>query len=210
MTIARDERIGSIAIVLGATLLAVYAALFALLLPVGGGAFDYVAAVGSPHWRTIAIVAFAGVIALLVGLDAIYSRMRTTAGWTGLAGLLLTKVALILQASVITWELLLDPIIAAHPASAFLLRDRVILHDRPMAVFRVVLLAVIVLGALAFGVAVYRSAKFPKAAVLLLVAGAAVYAIGPMISILLAIAGVILFAIGGILIGARLWRVENV
>jgi hypothetical protein len=210
MTTARDERIGSISVVLGATLLAVYAALFSLLLLPAGGAFDYVAAVRSPHWRAIALVAFVGVIALLVGLDGIYSRMRTTAGWTGLAGLVLTKVALILQAAVITWELLLDPIIAAHPESAFLLRDRVILTDRPMAVFRMVLLAATVLGALSFGVAVYRSNEFPKAAVLLLVAGAAVYAVGPMISILVAIAGVILFAIGGILIGARLWRVQNV
>jgi len=210
MTAARDERIGSMAIVLGSALLSVYAALFAVLLPVGGGAFDYVAAVSHVHWRAIALVAFAGVISLLLGLDAIYSRMRSTAGVTGLAGLLLTKVALILQACVITWELLLDPIIAAHSGSVFLLRDRVILDDRPMAVFRVVLLAVTVLGALSFGVAVYRSNRFPKIAVLLLVAGAAVYAVGPMFSIALAIAGVVLFAAGGILIGMRLWRVDSV
>jgi hypothetical protein len=210
VTAAIDERIGSTAIVLGSALLAVYAALFAVVLPVGGGGFDYVAAVSNAHWRAIALVAFAGVISLLLGLDAVYSRMRSTAGVTGLAGFLLIRVALILQACVITWELLLDPIIAAHPGSAFLLRDRVILEDRPMAAFRVLLLAVTVLGALSFGVAVYRSNRFPKGAVVLLAAGATVYAVGPMISIALAIAGVVLFAAGGILIGMRLWRVDSV
>src|SRR4051812_24742428 len=205
-----DERLGAVCLLLGAALLAVYAVLFSLLVAIGRGPFDYVAAVSSPHWRSIALMAFLGVLSLLAGLDAIYSRIRATAGVTGRAGLLLTKFALTFQACVITWELLLDPIIASHPESTFLLRDRVIAQDRTIAIFGMAVLATTVLGALSFGVAVYRSNRFSKVARLLLVAGAAVYSVGPMISMLLAIAGVILFALGAILIGVRLWRVADV
>jgi hypothetical protein len=52
--------------------------------------------------------------------------MRATVGVAGTIGLLVTRFALLLQACVLTCELLLDPIVAAHSQSAFLLRDGVI------------------------------------------------------------------------------------
>lgn len=206
MTVSSYERLGAACIVIGSTLLAAYAVLFTLLLPVRSGDFDYSRVVLSPYWTRIAFLAFIGVISLLSGLDALYSRIRATAGFTGAIGLLFTKVALLLQACVLTWELLLDPIVAAHPESSFLLRDGVIATDPAMAIFRWALLGTIAVGALLLGLAVYRSNQFPKPAIGLIVVGALVYAVGPMVSVLLAVGGVIMFSIGCLLIGGRLWR----
>ena len=206
MTSLSHERIGSVFIAVGSTLVACYAVLFPLLLPVRTGVFDYPRLVVNPHWRPLALLAFVGVVSVLAGLDAIYSRMRATAGIAGTIGLLVTKVALLLQACVLTWELVLDPIIAAHSESAFLLREGVILTNPAMVAFRWIFVASLIVGALLFGLAVYRSHQFPKAAVVLIVVGAVVYASGSSVSVFVAISGVILFAVGGVLIGVRLWQ----
>jgi hypothetical protein len=200
------ERLAAACVILGASLLAAYAVLFLLLLPVGNGTFDYPTLVVSPHWTELALVALIGVISLLAGLDAIYVRLQGRGGLSGTVGLLFTKVALVLQACMLTWELLLDPIIAGHPDSAFLLRDGVIATAPLMVVFRWVFLTTSVVGALLFGGAIYRSRQFRGGAILLIVAGAAAYVVGPRVSVLLAISGVIMFALGGVLVGVRLWR----
>jgi hypothetical protein len=206
MTRFSYERLGSVFFALGSILLAAYAVLFVLLLPIHDGDFDYVRLVTHPHWKSIALLAFAGVISLLAGLEAVYSRMRDCAGILGAAGLVLTKVALVLQACVLTWEMLMDPLIAAHPESAFLLRDGWMLNAPWMVAFRWIFLLTILGGAVLFGLAVLRSRQFPTSAIALLIAGAVLYAVGPRMSVFIAISGVILFAIGGLLIGARLWR----
>src|SRR4029453_13660982 len=143
---------------------------------------------------------FIGVVSVLAALDAVYSRIRATVGLTGTIGLFFTKVALLLQACVLTWELLLDPIIARHSESSFLLRDRVIATDPAMTIFFWAFLCTIVVGAVLLGVAVYRSNQLPKPAIVLIIVGAMVYAVGPMVSVFLAVSGVILFSIGGLLI----------
>ena len=117
-----------------------------------------------------------------------------------------TKITFVLQACVLTWELLLDPIIAANAGSAFLLRERIIANDPGMAIFRWGAIVSILLSTILFGLAVYRSKEFPSSALVLIIVGAVAYAIGPMISITLAVVGVIALSAGCILIGARLWR----
>jgi hypothetical protein len=193
-------------VVAGATLLAAYAVLFLLLLRSGHGAFDYASLVISPYWRPLALIAFVGIILILAGIDAIHARLQESASAAAAVGLLLTKVALVLQACVLTWELLLDPIIAGHSESAFLLRDRVIVTNSSMVAFQLVFLVASSLGALLFGTAVYRSGQFSRVATVLVVCGALTYAIGPLVSVLLAVAGVGIFALGGAWIGATLWR----
>ena len=165
MTTLSYERLGSVFFALGSILLAGYAALFVLLLPIHDGDFDYLRLVTSPHWRSIALVAFLGVVSLLTGLEAVYSRIRDSAGMWGATGLVLTKVALVLQACVLTWEMLVDPLIAAHPESAFLLRDGWIINAPWMVAFHWVSLLTILGGALLFGLAVLHSKQFPMPAI---------------------------------------------
>ena len=204
MNVLTLEKLGGVALILGAVLLTLYAIAYPLLLPVGGGSPDYAQVVLSPHWVWIAIMAFAGVLLMLIGFAAVYSRLRATAGWTGLLGFLFIEAAYLLQACKVTWEIFLYPIIAAHPESAFLLRDRIIWHDAAVSVFRLTASGTIFIGIVLFCLALIRSDEFPKAGAVLVFAGALVYGLGPMFSVFVAIAGIIALSIGCLLLGMRL------
>lgn len=200
------EKLGGIAIIVGALLLSAYAVLFPILLPLGTGSFDYAEMVRSPGWVPLALIAFVGVLALLVGFYAVYAKMRDTAGMQGAVGFLFLEAAYLLQACKVTWELFLYPVIARFPESAFLLRDAIIKNDPAVLAFRISASATILIGIVLFCLAIYRSAIYPKPAAALILAGAVVYALGPMISVFVSIAGIFTFALGCMLLGMRLLR----
>jgi hypothetical protein len=194
------NRRGGVSLILGSLLLAVYALLFAVLLPLGS---PYHELVVNRSWRPLALAALIAVLLLIGGFYAAYQRMKTSAGAIGAIGFAFVEVAYIFQACRLTWELCIDPVIASHPESVFLLRDMVIFSNPVVAAFRLVSLATIVIGTVLFTMALYRSRVYPKAAAILTGVGAIVYGIGPMVSVLVAIAGIVTFAAGCCLIGMR-------
>jgi hypothetical protein len=210
MNILSLEKVGGVSLILGSLLLAAYSALFPVLLPVGNGTYDYVQMVMNPNWVRLAIIAFIGVILMLIGFYAAYSRIRSGAGLVGAIGFLFIEAAYLLQACKVTWELFLYPVIASHPESAFLLRDLVIKHDPAVGIFRLMASVTILLGIVLFCYTLYRSSEYPKAGAVLIFVGAVVYALGPMISIFVSVAGIFTLAIGCLLIGLRLFRVRHV
>lgn len=195
--------------VAGALLLATYAALFPILLPLGSGSADYAEVVSSPWWRGLAATALTGTLFLLIGVDAVHAAIHRTGGLSGWLGLVLLKIALTLQASKVVVQLLFEPLLAAHPATAFLLRDAVLLNDPAVTVFRLGSSIALVLGSAMFGTALYRSRLFPKTAVALIGAGAFVYAVGFVVSMLLTVSGIVILAAGCVVVGARLWTMED-
>ncbi len=200
------EKLGGIAIILGSLLHSAYAVLFPILLPLGTGSFDYAEVVRNSAWVPLALVAFAGVLALLVGFYAVYAKMLGTAGVQGAVGFLFVEAAYLLQACKVTWELFLYPVIARYPETAFLLRDAVIKNDPAVLAFRISASATILIGIVLFCLAIYRSTIYPKPAAVLIFVGAVVYALGPMISVYVSIAGIFTFAVGCMLLGVRLFR----
>lgn len=210
MTVLSGQRWGAVALVLGSLLLAVYAALFPILLPVGSGSFDYSQVVLSRGWVGLTLVAFVGVLLMMAGFHAVYSRLRSEAGFLGAIGFLFVQAAFLLQACKISWELFLDPIIAAHPESAFLLRDGVIANDPAVMTFLVVSAIFIVIGIVLFCLTLYRSDEYPKAAAILIFVGALVYATGPMVSVFVSVVGVFTLSLGCLFVGLRLWRAQPV
>ena len=206
MPIPSDRNVGAISITAGSLLLAAYAALFPIVLPIGRGTFDYLQVVLSRWWVPLTATAFIGVLLLAVGFDVVWSRLRPTAGSAGWIGFISLKTALILQACKLTWELFLDPIIAAQPQAAFLLRDSVIINDPAVVTFRLVSAVTILIGVLLFGVALYQSGEFPRKVLVLIAIGAIVYAIGLTVSVWVAIAGVVTLSVGCLLMGIRLWQ----
>ena len=110
-----ERRVGGTSIVAASALLGTYGALFSITLPAIRSSLDYSRAVLSPWWVPLTTLAFAGVLLMLAGLDALYERARPSSGRLGWTGLVVLKLALILQACKLTWELFLDPIIAARP-----------------------------------------------------------------------------------------------
>jgi hypothetical protein len=194
------DRVGGVSLILGSLLLAVYALLFAVLLPLGS---PYHVLVVNPSWRPLAFAALIAVLLLLGGFYAAYQRMKATTGAIGAIGFGFVQVAYIFQACRLTWELCIDPVIASHPDSVFLLRDMVIFSNPVVAAFRLVSLATIFVGTVLFSMTLYQSRVYPKAAAIFTGVGALVYGIGPMVSVLVAIAGIVTFAIGCCLIGMR-------
>ena len=150
----------------------------------------------------------AGILLLLIGLDAVAAEIERTrlSAW---AGLMFLKVALVLQASKVVGQLLFEPSIASHPESAFLLRDAVMLSDPAVVAFRLVSSITLLFGAAMFGAALYRSGAFPKSAVAMIGGGALIYVAGFFVSVFIAVAGVIMLAIGCVLVGVRLWDLSE-
>ncbi len=208
MNVLSLEKIGGASIILGSLLLTAYAALFPVLLPLGNGTYDFVEVVSNQNWVRLAAMAFAGVLLMLVGFYAVYSRIRSEAGLLGAIGFLFIEAAYLLQACKVTWELFIYPVIAAHPESAFLLRDLVIKHDPAVGIFRLMASVTILVGIVLFCYSLYRSREYPKAGAVLIFGGALVYAVGPMISIFVSVAGIFTLAVGCLLIGLRLFRTQ--
>lgn len=202
------EKVGGLSLILGSLLLTLYAALFPVLLPLGNGAYDYVQVVLNPNWIRLALAAFVGVLLMLIGFYAVYSRLRSKAGMIGAIGFLFVEAASLLQACKLTWELFLYPIIAAHPHSAFLLREAIIKNDPVVVIFRVISALTIFIGIVLFCLSLYRSNEYPKAAAILIFVGALVYAMGPMISLFVSVAGIATLAMGCFLLGLRLFKVQ--
>jgi hypothetical protein len=203
------EKVGGISLIVGSLLLTAYAALFPVLLPIGSGTYDYVQVVLNPHWVRLAMIALIGVLLMLIGFYAVYQRVRVSSGVVGAIGFLFIEAAYLLQACKVTWEFFLYPIIAAHPESAFLLGNAIIKNDPAVLVFRSVASLTIMIGIVLFCFTLYRSDEYPKAGTVLIFGGALVYAIGPMISIFVSVAGIFTLAFGCLLIGLRLFRVQN-
>jgi hypothetical protein len=198
------EKLGGISLIVGSLLMAVYSAMFSILMPIRGGAIDYVQVVLNPNWLWLAILVFIGLLLMIVGFYAVYSQIRTKAGIVGAAGFLFIEAAYFFQACKVTWEIFLFPIIAAHSETAFLLRDGVIKDDPAVGVFRLVSSITIFIGILLFCFAMYRSGEYHKAPPVLIFTGALVYALGPMFSKFVALAGIFTFAMGCFILGACL------
>ena len=209
MNVRSDRRFGAATVVAGAFLLVIYAGLFPFVLPLGPGEFDYVAIVTNVWWRPLTAIAMAGVLLLLLGLDSVYAALRPEAGVIAWIGLLTLKLALVLQACKLSWQLLVEPAIARQPPSQFLFRDGVFLADPAIGVFRFAAALTIVAGAALFGAALYRSGLVPRLAVALIALGAFGYAAGFMVSVYLAVGGIITLGIGCALIGRALWRLDR-
>src|SRR6185503_12648043 len=157
------ERFGGASLILGALLLTAYAALLPILLPIASTR-DFAQVVLSPNWVRLAMVAFAGVLLMIMGFYAVYSRLGSKTGLVGAAGFFFVEAAFLFQACKVTWELFLYPLIAAHPESAFLLRDAVLVRDPAVVAFRVVAASSIFIGIVLFCLTLYRSEEFPKLA----------------------------------------------
>jgi hypothetical protein len=200
------QKLGGIALIVGSLLMAGYSAMFSMLMPISVKSVDYVQVVINPNWRWLAIVVFIGILLMIAGFYAVYSQIRQKAGIVGAAGFLFIEAAYLLQACKVTWEIFLFPIIASHSESAFLLRDAVIKNDPAVGVLRTISTITIFLGILLFCHALYHSQKCPKAAPILIFAGALAYAMGPMIHAYVALSGIFTFAIGCFILGASLFK----
>jgi len=202
------QKFGGVSLILGSALLAAYSIFFSLLLPVSQIRINYNLAVQNPNWTWIAGVAFFGVIFMIFGFMAVYSRIYSDAGVLGFLGFIVIEAAYLLQACKITWEVFLYPIIAGIPATAILLHDFIIRNNAHVRLYNAAEMYSIFLGIVLFCAALIRTNKFPKIAGILIFAGALIYGFGPMLAVIVAINGIVILAVGCLILGLGLMKTE--
>ena len=204
MQLSDIQKLGGVSLILGSVLLFVYSVLFPFLLPMKEMNADFTLLVLNPNWISLGVCVFAGVILMIFGFSAVYSKLYAESGLFGLLGFIFVELAYILQASKVTWEIFLWPVIASHRESQFLLRDFIIKNSALVTTFRVLAGITIFLGIILFCIALIRSISFPKLGGILIFVGAFMYGLGPLLSVYVAMAGIFILSIGCTIIGLTL------
>lgn len=204
MKLSTLQKFGGISLVLGSLLLVLYAIAFQVLLPMKQLFIDYSAVVNNANWVWIAFVAFIGVIFMIFGFLAVYSRLYAESGWIGFVGFLLVELAYFMQACKVSWELCIYPVLASSQAAMPLLRDSILRHSTLYAEFRIAADIVILLGIIFFCLALVRTKVFPRIAGILIFIGALLYGLGPMLPPAIAISGICVLSIGCLILGIQL------
>jgi hypothetical protein len=210
MTLRTIHKLGGFALIAGSVLFTAYAALWPSLLPVSEAQHDFTKLVLDPNWSWLAWCAFAGVVLMMFGFAAVYSRFYAEAGVTGLLGVVFIELAYLLQACKVTWEIFLYPIMARDASAVALLRDGILRHHSLVLAFRTWASATILAGIVLFCLALVRSRQFSRLAGILIFVGALVYALGPVLSILVAIGGILILSVGCLILGLRLMSQPSV
>ena len=204
MELSRLQKIGGISLIIGSMLLSAYSICFYTLLPLSEIHNDITVPVLSGNWVWIAMVAFLGIILMLFGFTAVYSKVYEESGSLGFWGYLFVEIAYILQACKVTWEIFIYPLIAENPLSAHLLKDAVLQHSPLVVAYGAIASATIFIGITLFCITLVRAKAFPPLAGMLIFLGALLYGLGPKISVTTAIGGILILSAGCFLLGVSL------
>jgi hypothetical protein len=204
MKLESMQKAGGVTIILGGLLLAVYALIFVTLLPVGEARKDASLLVLNPHWRWLAALAGSGLILLMFGFAMAYTRMFATAGKLGFGGLLLVEFAYLQQTSKVTWEIFIYPVLANHTETLPLLSRRLLAQDAFVVGFRTIGSLAIFAGIICFCAALIRSHVFSKLSGSLILGGALLYGLGPMLTTSVALIGIVVFSVGCVTLGRHM------
>jgi len=198
------QRWGGITIILGSVFLTVWAICWSTILPVHERVRDISLMILNPNWIWISSLAFPGTLLMIFGFTAVYARLYDKAGVLGFIGYIFVILAYIFQAAKTTWEIFVYPIIVGFEPSIALFRDRILMQHPQFILFRWLASITIFVGVILFCVTLIRSREFHKSAGILILCGALIYAVGPVINIYLAIAGVVILSIGCFILGYKM------
>ena len=204
MKFATLQRWGGIAIILGSVFFTAWAICWTTLLPVHERARDVSLMILNPHWIWIASLALPGIVLMIFGYTAVYSRLYNKTGILGFVGYVFIMLAYIFQAAKVTWEIFVYPIIVSYAPSVSLFSDKIFMQHPQFILFRWIASATIFIGVILFCITLIKSREFPKSAGILILCGAVIYALGPMINIYLAIAGVLILSLGCFILGYKM------
>lgn len=204
MKLSKLQMFGGISLILGSVFLTAYSVFFFSLLPFRVARQDMTLAILNPNWIWIAGIAFVGVVLMMFGFTAAYSKLYRESGILGFLGYLFVEIAYILQACKVTWEICLYPIIARNQYSIILFKENILRHSHLVGAFSLAATIAIFLGIILFCIMLVRSKEFPKSAGILIFTGALLYGLGPMLTVAIAISGIIVLSIGCLQVGLKL------
>jgi|GEM_PF-4698036 len=199
MEISTLRKAGGVALAVGGILLALYAALFNLLLPTDLMETDFAGLVLSPAWIPVCATALVAILLLAFGFIATYSVLARTSGILGFAGFVALMTAYLFQFGELVMETFYYPGIVSSPDGVALFRSDAMINHPAAKAFVVIFIGTIALGTLAFAVSLIRSKAFPKLGGILLIVGAALYAAAPVFVVNLA--GIVIFAAACFIVG---------
>lgn len=209
MKLSNLQKFGGISLILGSVFLTIYSVSFFTLLPISKFRQDFTLGILNPNWTWIGVTAFFGVVLMMFGFTAIYSKLYRESGMLGFLGYVFVEIAYLLQACKVTWEVCLYPVIARSPSSIILFKDAIIKHSHAYVAFGAVALISILLGIVLFCISLVRSREFPKSAGILIFVGALFYGLGPMLTTAMAIGGIVVLSIGCFQVGLKLINQPN-
>ncbi|MEJ2053589.1 MAG: hypothetical protein P8X42_06680, partial [Calditrichaceae bacterium] len=166
------QKLGGIALIAGSVLLTIYSIFFFTLLPVNEIRHDFTLVIQNPNWIWITSTAYIGVILMIFGFTAVYTKIYKDSGLTGLLGYIIIILAYLFQACKVTWEVFLYPVIALNQKSAFLFKDFIIQNSAFFITFRIFAAAAIFIGIILFCIALVRSKAVPTISGILIFFGA--------------------------------------
>jgi hypothetical protein len=201
MSLKTLQKFGGFSIIFGAFLIMAYAISFNLFLPVRDETADFAAWVSNSNWIWICMIAFIGVIFIVFGFTAIYSKIYEKSGWIGFIGYISISLAYILQIASLTWEVFIYPVLVSNESTIHIIRDETLLRSPLVSIFLTTFAVIIALGVLIFSIALLRSSEFYKVGTILFLIGALLYAVG---GIFIGVIGVIMFAAGSFILGFNL------
>jgi hypothetical protein len=202
------QRLGGVSIIVGSLLLAAYSLCWATLLPVHERMRDPSVIILNSNWIWISCLPFVGVILMIFGFTAAYSKIYQKAGVLGFGGYFLVVLAYIFQAAKITWEIFIYPIIAGYGPSKPLIQERILMHHQLYGLFRICAEATIFIGVVLFCIVLIKS-RFPKAAGILILCGAIIYGFGPIVHLYIELAGIFILASGCFVLGNNMFKTAN-
>lgn len=202
------QKLGAYSIIAGGFLFAAYAVCFTLLLPVHEMTKDFSKVVSHPNWIWITSLALPGIIMMVFGFTAVYTRIYEKSGWLGFTGYFFITTAYIFQAAQLVQEIFLYPIIAESHSSVGLLRNNIIFNHPLNTIFSYGFQVILLIGVLLLGVALIRFKEFNKLGGVLFLSGALFYAVVSAVSIYIGLAGIIMFSVGCTIIGLNLIKIR--
>jgi hypothetical protein len=204
MKLSKLQKFGGVSLILGSVFLTAYSVFFFTVLPIGKVRQDVTLGILNPNWTWIGMTAFFGVVLMMFGFTAVYSKLFKESGALGFLGYIFVEIAYLLQACKVTWEVCLYPVIARNQSSVFLFKDSILKHSFAYVAFRSTASISILLGIVLFCVMLIRSKEFPKSAGILIFIGALLYGLGPILMVFMAIGGIIVLSIGCFQVGLKL------
>lgn len=193
------RKAGGVALAIGGILLALYAALFNLLLPTDLMETDFAGLVLSPAWIPVCATALVAILLLAFGFIATYSVLAKTSGILGLTGFIALMTAYLFQFGELVMETFYYPAIISSPDGVALFRSDAMINHPAAKAFAAIFIATIALGTLAFALSLIRSKAFPKLGGILLIVGATLYAASPFFAVNLV--GIAVFAAACFIVG---------
>jgi hypothetical protein len=206
MDLKKIQQIGGISLVIGAVCLTVYSIMFFLVLPFKQIQTDMSQVVIHKFWITNTLIVFCGLILLMFGYLAAYSKMYSETKTTGFISIVIIEIAYLLQVCKVTWEIFIYPMLIRYDQTLFLLKDSVLKNDPAIGVYRLISSLAILAGVILFSFALYKSNVYSKLSAVFIALGAIMYGVGPLAGIFVAIPGIVIFAAGCFLLSLKLLK----